>query len=71
MVAMILLFIGFVIGAFKIGASYSDEMEEQYRGTVLGVYRRPLNSIKYGIISLALNLGLAYLLLILSAYFGK
>lgn len=66
MVAMILLFIGFVIGAFKIGASYSDELDEQRPGTILGVYRRPLRSVKYGAISLIMCIVLVYFVLVVN-----
>ena len=71
MLAMIILFIGFVIGAFKIGASYSDSLEEQRPGTILGVYRRPLRSVKYGVVSLLLNFGLVYLVLVISDLFSN
>ena len=69
MVAMIFLFFGFVFGAFRIGASYSDSLVEQEPGTVLGLFKRPIRSMKYGLISLALNFLLVYLILILSDRF--
>ena len=69
MLAMILLFIGFVIGAFRIGASYSDNLVEQEPGTVWRVLKRPIRSVKYGVISLVLSFGLLYLTLLVSSYF--
>ena len=68
MVAVIILFIGFVIGAYKIGASYSDKSATQDPGTIVGVFKRPVRSIKYGIISLAMNFLFLYLLMAVSDY---
>jgi hypothetical protein len=69
MLAMIVLFAGFVVGSFKVGAAYSDDLEEQEPGTIWGILRRPLRSIKYGLISMVLSFGLLYLVLWVSSYF--
>ena len=64
MLAIILFFFGFVLGAFKIGASYSDKLSEQQAGTVFGVLKRPVRSVKYGLISIFLHFLLLYLTVI-------
>ncbi len=69
MLAVIVLFLGFVICAFKVGASYSDDLEEQEPSSLLLVLKRPVRSIKYGVISLVFNFLLLFLVMIISDYF--
>ena len=66
MLAMILLFIGFIFGAFKVGASFSDRHSEHFRGPIWKVYTRPVRSLKYGLISFLINIGLLYLTMVIT-----
>ena len=68
MLALIVLFLGFVILSFKVGASYSDKLEVQEPGTLLGIFKRPVRSFKYGLISLVLNFLLVYLVILINDY---
>ena len=68
MLAVIVLFIGFVIGSFRVGASYSDDLGEQRPGSLIRIFKRPVRSIKYGVVSLVLNFGLLIIVMALSDY---
>ena len=66
MLVLIILIILFFIGAFRIGASYSDDLEVQEPGSVINIFKRPIRSVKYGVISLLMNFLLVYLTMFLS-----
>ena len=70
MMALIILIIGFVIGAYRVGASYSDNLDVQQPGSLFKLFKRPVRSSKYGFASLVLCFGLFYLVVIVSSYFG-
>ena len=61
MLVLIVLIIGFIIGAYRVGASYSDDLEIQDPGSIFNVFKRPIRSFKYGVISLLMNFLLVYL----------
>ena len=66
MLVLIIFIILFLIGAFRIGASFSDDLEVQEPGSVINIFKRPIRSLKYGVISLLLNFVLVYLTMAVS-----
>lgn len=68
MFAIIVLFVLFLAGGFKIGSAYSDDLDTHEVKSILYFYQRPTRSIKYGFISEVICLLLFYLIVVLSSY---
>ena len=68
MLAVIVMGVGFILGSFRIGASYSDKLETQDTGPIFNIFKRPIRSIGYGVMSLLLSFLLLYILLWLSDF---
>ena len=70
MLAVIIMGAGFMLGSFRMGASYSLKLEEQDPGPLINFLKRPIRSIFFGALAIVLSFGLLYLVICVSDWIG-
>ena len=63
MLVVIIMGAGFILGSFRMGASYSDKLDKQEPGPLFNFFKRPIRSLAFGVTSILLAFLLLYILM--------